>query len=442
MFENDPKKVTDPPPAIALRNYGAAKKEDIMSESPESKIIVPVNWDKMYAKSAEKLTSSAIREILKRTMDPSITSFAGGYPANEMLPFEEVRIASNKILTDKQMQVGALQYGPTEGYIPLKEYICEQMQKYGVPAVPGNVTITNGAQGGIFLIGLIFIEPGTTVLVERPTYLGVINPWRHLGANFVSISVDKDGMVVDELPGIIEKYHPKIIYTMPNFHNPLGVTMSLERRKRFAEIVSQHDDIMVVEDDPYGKLRYTGDHLPPIISLLKDRTFRLQTVSKVMAPGLRVGWIVAPEQPLAKIFQAIQGECLYTSTYNQMIVNEIYRSGVMEERIKLLRKVYGERRAITLDCIDRYFPKEVQCTRPDGGLFLWATTPPSINTLEFFDKALAQKVAFVPGASFYANGEKEGLQTLRVNFSYSGPEKIEPGMKVLGNTLKEELVKK
>jgi 2-aminoadipate transaminase len=412
--------------------------EDLMSES-EEKFIVPVNWPKMYAKRAEGLSASAIREILKLTAKPEIISFAGGLPANELLPCKEVRKAANIVLSDKKTKCVAMQYGATEGYGPLKEYLCERMREYNVPAEVGNVTITNGAQGAIFLSGLMFIDRGTMVLVESPTYLGMIQAWTHLGAKFCTIPIDKDGMMVDLLPGIIEKYHPKIIYTMPDFHNPAGVTMSLERRIKFAEIVSAHDDIIVIEDNPYGKLRYEGEHLPPIVSLAKEHTFYLGTVSKIMAPGLRVGWMVAPKEPVAKMFQAIQGECLFTSVFLQMLVHNIFTSGAIDERILKIRNIYRKRRDTMLREMEKHFPKEIVWTYPEGGLFLWVTTPGNINSLELFKSALEENVAFVPGASFYANGEEKGLHTFRMNFSFSSEKQIRTGIKRLGLALRKAL---
>jgi 2-aminoadipate transaminase len=420
------------------------KEEDLMSEPQEKKIIVPVNWEKIYAGRAKRLTKSAIREILKLIKNPEIISFAGGLPANELLPRNEVANACRKILADKKMGEMALQYGPTEGYDPLKEYLVEQMQKYGVPAKMENVSITNGAQGAIFLSGLMLVEKDTMVLVEEPTYLGYANAMKHLGAQFCTIPVDQDGMRVDLLPEIIEKYHPKVIYTMPDFHNPVGVTMSLERRHELARIVSERDDIVIIEDNPYGKLRYSGEHLPPVASLAKEHTFYLGTVSKILAPGLRVGWMVAPEAPTTKTFEAIQGECLYTSLFTQMIVHKIFSNEkMMDARIKELRKVYKERRDVMLDSLDRYFPHEVTWTRPEGGLFLWLTAPHGIDTgSEFFQKALDEKVAYVPGGPFYAIDCKDAKRTARLNFSYSNTEKIEEGMKRLGKAFKKELAKK
>ncbi|MCX6738744.1 MAG: PLP-dependent aminotransferase family protein, partial [Candidatus Parcubacteria bacterium] len=260
-----------------------------------------------------------------------------------------------------------------------------------------------------------------------------------LGAEFCTIPVDKDGMRVDLLPGIIEKHHPKIIYTMPDFHNPLGVTMSLERRHKLAEIVSARDDIVIIEDNPYGKLRYEGKHLPPVVSLAKEHTFYLGTVSKILAPGLRVGWMVAPEEPTTKTFEAIQGECLYTSFLTQMIVHRIFTSGKMDDRIAMLRKVYKERRDMMLSMLEKHFPKEVTWTHPEGGLFLWITTPGDINTLDFFNKVIRDNVAYVPGASFYANADEEGLHTARLNFSYCSVPDIQIGIERLGLALKKAL---
>jgi 2-aminoadipate transaminase len=404
---------------------------------------IPVlEWESQLAERTKFMQSSAIRELLKFTQDPEIISFAGGLPAPEVFPIREVEEACCYVV--REMGKKALQYGTTEGYRPLKEFLSDSMHKYGIPAKPENVLLTNGSQQALDLIGRIFLDPGRYVLTGRPTYLGAIQAWRAYQANFNTMQVDDHGMVVDEIEHAYQKTledsgkPPAFIYVLPNFHNPAGTTLPLERRIQLAEIATKLN-LAVVEDDPYGQLRYEGKDIPPICNLIPERTIYLGTFSKTMAPGLRLGWIVAPETLMKRFIQAKQGCDLHTGTLVQYIANDICQRGILKPHIKKIRRVYKERRDTMLDALAEFWPDECRWTKPHGGLFLWARIPESIDSDQFLrEKALHEKVAFVPGMNFYPNGDG-GHNAMRLNFSYSPPDVIVEGIKRLGTALKKEL---
>ncbi len=403
---------------------------------------IPVlDWTPHLAPRTEGMKSSAIRELLKLTQQPDIISFAGGLPAPEFFPLREVEEACRYII--RKDGAKALQYSATEGYGPLKEYLATTMHKYGVPAVPDNVLLTNGSQQALDLIGKLFIDSGDYVLTGRPTYLGAIQAWNAYGARYHTVNLDDDGMVVDEMEHAYEKVladsgkPPKFIYVLPNFHNPAGTTMPLERREQLAEIATKLN-LPVVEDDPYGQLRYEGEDIPPICTFIPERTIYLGTFSKIMAPGLRLGWIVCPEVLMKRFVQAKQGCDLHTGTFVQYIANDICQRGLIKPHVRRLRQVYKERRDTMLDALAEFWPEGCSWTHPQGGLFLWARVPEPVDTTEFLKIALAEKVAYVPGVNFYPN-QDGGYNAMRLNFSYSPPDIIVEGIRRLGIALKKAL---
>jgi 2-aminoadipate transaminase len=407
---------------------------------------IPVlDWETQLAERTKGMQSSAIRELLKFTQDPEIISFAGGLPAPEVFPIKALEESAVHVIHDLGKQ--ALQYSTTEGLPPLKEFLADSMHKYGVPAKPENVLLTNGSQQALDLLGRIFIDPGRYVLTGRPTYLGAIQAWRAYQANFHTMQVDEHGMVMDEIERAYAKTMeesgrpPAFIYVLPNFHNPAGTTLPLERRIQLAEIATKLD-LAVVEDDPYGQLRYEGDNIPPICNLIPERTIYLGTFSKTMAPGLRLGWIVAAESLMKRFVQAKQGCDLHTGTLVQYIANDICQRGILKPHIKKIRQVYKERRDTMLEALTEFWPEGCEWTDPQGGLFLWARVPESIDTNDFLRiTALQEKVAFVPGINFYPNADG-GNNAMRLNFSYAPPEVIVEGIKRLGTALKKELKNK
>ncbi|MBE9472691.1 MAG: PLP-dependent aminotransferase family protein [Chloroflexi bacterium] len=403
---------------------------------------IPVlDWTPHLASRTEGMKSSVIRELLKLTQQPDIISFAGGMPASELFPLREVDEACRYIIREDGPK--ALQYSATEGHGPLKEYLATMVHKYGVPAVPDNVLLINGSQQALDLIGKIFIDPGDYVLTGRPTYLGATQAWNAYRARYHTVRLDDDGMVVDEIEHAYEKVladsgkPPKFIYVLPNFHNPAGTTMPVERRQRLAEVATKLD-LPVVEDDPYGQLRYEGEDLPPICTFIPERTIYLGTFSKIMAPGLRLGWIVCPEVLIRRFVQAKQGADLHTSTFVQYVANDICQRGLLKPHVRRLCQAYRERRDTMLDALAEFWPDGSRWTRPQGGLFLWARVPEPIDTLEFAKKAIAENVAYVPGIHFYPN-QDGGYDAMRLNFSYCPPDVIVEGIHRLGVALKKEL---
>jgi len=394
------------------------------------------DWDQSYSHRAQRMTSSIIRELLKYTQQPDVISFAGGMPAPEAFPIREVREACNYIL--KEMGPKALQYSPTEGYPPLKEYLAESMQKYGIPAVLGNILMTSGSQQALDLVGKVFINEGDAVVTGRPTYLGALQSWNMYGPRYFTVPLDDEGMQVDKLEDILKREKVKLIYVLPNFHNPAGVTLSLERRHQLIEIAAKYG-VFIVEDDPYGELRYEGEDITPIVALHKENTIYLSTFSKTLAPGIRLGWIVAPERVILKFVQAKQGADLHSGTFVQYVAADICNRGLLKRHVKYIRQMYHERRDMMLAAMGKYFPPGVTWTRPQGGLFLWVILPKHVDTEKLLQIALKEeKVAFVPGTAFYPAGDRSGLHCMRLNFSNAPLEMIEEGIKRLGKVMMRE----
>ncbi len=395
---------------------------------------VTTEWEAKFCERCNAMASSIIRELLKFTQMPDVISFAGGLPAPEVFPVREFEEAATYVLRTKGEQ--ALQYSPTEGLIPLKECLAEKMQKYGVPAEPENILLTNGSQQALDLIGRIFIDPGDTIITGEPTYLGALQAFKVYRPKIVGIPVDDEGMQVDALEEALKSHSPKFIYVLPNFHNPMGVTLTYERRVKLVKLAAKYG-VPIIEDDPYGELRFEGEDITPIVVLHKENVLYLSTFSKTLAPGIRLGWVVAPQKIIVKLVQAKQATDLHTSTFIQMIVEDIMRRGIMAAHAKVIRKVYGERRNVMIAAMEEHFPEGVSWTKPAGGLFLWVKTPESIDTTKLLEKAIEEKVAFVPGNVFYPTGG--GHNTMRLNFSNAKPEMIKEGIKRLGNALRKEL---
>ncbi len=390
------------------------------------------DWDNMLADRTKRMQSSVIRELLKLTMLPDMISFAGGLPAPVAFPARDFQDACEWVLEHSPEY--ALQYGPTEGYPPLKDYLIEAMAKYEIPAVRGNILFTNGSQQALDLIGRIFISTGDKIITGRPTYLGAIQAWNAYGPEYVTVPLDDDGMRMDKLEEAL-KANPdaKFIYVLPNFHNPAGTTLPRERRLRVVELAAEHG-AFIVEDDPYGELRFEGEDITPIFALHKENTIYLSTFSKTLAPGLRLGWIVAPERIVARFVQAKQGADLHSSTLVQHVANDICQRGLIRAHVRKIRRIYQERRDAMLKAMEEHFPPEVTWTRPQGGLFLWARMPEYMDSQELLDLAIDEKVAFVPGHAFYPGGG-DGHCCMRLNFSYCAPDVIEEGIERLGRAI-------
>jgi 2-aminoadipate transaminase len=405
-------------------------------------------WTSRYAQRTKGLRSSAIRELLKFTQRPEVISFAGGLPASEVFPTERFREACCKVL-DREPHL-ALQYGATEGYEPLREMIARHIARYGIKAKSENVLITSGSQQALDLIGKLLINPGDRVLVEAPTYLGALQAFNVYGADYVSVPSDEDGLRSDLLEDPLRS-GPKFMYVLPNFQNPGGTTLSEGRRHELVLLADKYG-IPIVEDDPYGQLRYEGEHLTPLVVLDRENLRRddgysignviyLSTFSKTLAPGLRLGWIVAPPEVIGKLVQLKQGADLHSSTFVQMVAHEVARDNFLDEHVKLIRRVYRARRDVMLEALTQYFPPEVTWTRPKGGLFLWLTLPEGADAQKLFQAAVRENVAFVPGDCFYApNGQQdEGRRHMRLNFSAAPPDQTREGIHRLSIAVKKQL---
>jgi 2-aminoadipate transaminase len=395
----------------------------------------------------QKMGSSVIRELLKYTEQPGIISFAGGLPAPDVFPLKEFQAACNYVLETQGAQ--ALQYSTTEGYKPLREMIARHTSRYMVEVTPDNILITSGSQQALDFAGRLFINRGDYIVVEAPTYLGALQAWNAYGAQYIPVRTDEDGMIVDELEAAL-RIGPKFIYVLPNFQNPSGVTLSLERRIKLIELADKYG-VPIIEDDPYGQLRYEGENIPSLVSL--DSKFRgknggcysgnviyLSTFSKLLSPGLRLAWVIAPEQVIHKLVMTKQAADLHTASFNQYVAYEVGKGGFLDEHVKVIRSVYKERRDVMLEMMDEMFPPEVHWTRPLGGMFLWGVLPECMDAADVLKVAIERKVAFVPGAAFHATGG--GANTMRLNFSYPSPETIREGITRLGLTLKEALHEK
>ncbi len=401
-------------------------------------------WAHRYAQRTKTAKSSIIRELLKLTQRPEVISFAGGLPAPEVFPVERFKEACRKVLDENPSL--ALQYGPTEGYRPLRELIVAQMARYGIVAKVENVLITSGSQQALDLIAKLLINRGDRILVESPTYLGALQAFDLMGAEYVTVPVDDNGLQTSEMEQALRS-GPKFMYILPNFQNPGGVTLSRSRRDELVKLSDKYG-IPIIEDDPYGQLRYEGEHITPLVvldrtNLLRDNGYQLgnviylSTFSKVLAPGLRIAWIVAPPDVIVKLVQLKQSTDLHTSTFAQMVVYEAARDGFIDEHVKLIRRVYKERRDAMLEALHDFFPAEVFWTHPQGGLFLWVTLPPGIDTMQLLDTALRQDVAFVPGDPFYPGGDSGSH--MRLNFSNAQPEQIREGIRRLSIAVAHEL---
>ena len=389
------------------------------------------DWEAVMSERSARMKSSVIRELLKLTMQPDMISFAGGLPAPELFPVREFKEACNYILEHHGPQ--ALQYGPTEGYPPLKEFLAESMQKYSVPAVPGNILMTNGSQQALDLVGRLFINNGDKILTDAPTYLGAIQAWRAYKPQFITVPLDDDGMDPERVEKTLQQHRIKFMYVLPNFHNPAGTTISYERRRRLVELAARYG-AFIVEDDPYGELRFEGEDIAPLMSMHKENVIYLSTFSKTLSPGIRLGWIVASERVIAPLVQAKQGADLQTGTFIQYVAHDIVGRGIIKRHVKRIRNVYKERRDVMLAAMEEYFPPGVTWTRPQGGLFLWVRMPEHVDSEELLKVAVEEKVAFVPGVAFYPDS-KEGHNCMRLNFSYAKPEMSREGIRRLGQAM-------
>ncbi len=389
-----------------------------------------------YAKRMDNIKASEIRELLKLTQKPEIISFAGGLPAPESFPIEEFIKVTKEVLEESGEQ--ALQYGPTEGFQPLREAIVERMSKVQVELKADNILVTSGSQQGLDFAAKLLINPGDIILCESPTYLGAINAFKAYEPKFIEIETDDHGMNMEILEKTLkENDNVKFIYAIPDFQNPSGKTWSLERRKKLVELANEYN-VIIIEDNPYGELRFEGEFLPAIKHFdTEGRVAFLGTFSKILAPGLRLGWVAADSALLEKFIMLKQGADLQSSTISQMDVAKFLEQYDLGDHIQKIIDLYRVRRDLMLKTMEEEFPEEVTFTYPEGGLFTWVVLPKYMNARDLAVKALEENVAYVPGGSFYPNGGNEN--SFRLNYSNMDEEKIVIGIKRLGKVLKDAL---
>jgi 2-aminoadipate transaminase len=379
---------------------------------------------------ARKLTSSAIREILKVTERPEVISFAGGLPSPATFPVEEMRLACDRILRDSP--AAALQYSATEGYLPLREWVAQRYSVNGASIRPSQVLITTGSQQALDLLGKVLIDPASRVLVETPTYLGALQSFSMYEPNYVQVPTDEHGLIPSSLDATLTA-NARLLYAQPNFQNPTGRRLSLERRTALAAF-AQRAGFPVIEDDPYGALDYAGAPLPTMLSMAPDHIVHLGSFSKVLSPGMRVGYIIAPEELHFKLVQAKQATDLHTPSLTQRIVHEVVKDGFLETHIPKIRALYRDQCAAMLASLEQHMPAGVEWNRPEGGMFVWVKLPKhvdkQIDTMKLLEQAIEQHVAFVPGGPFFANEAEHN--TLRLSFVTVPPAKIDEGIAKLG----------
>jgi len=382
------------------------------------------------------LKASAIREILKVTEMPDVISFAGGLPAPELFPVEQFARACQEVLSEDGP--AALQYSVTEGYPPLRQWVSEYLgDTIHLKCTPDQVLIISGSQQGLDLIGKVLLDPGDYVVLENPAYLGAIQAFSAYQARYLNVATDDQGIRTDDLARVLAQAHqrPKLLYLVPNFQNPSGITLSLERRKEVIDICATYG-VPIFEDDPYGRLRYSGEHLPSIAALAEGRNcIYMSTVSKTIAPGMRVAWLVMQDRLLyERVVPAKQAADLHTSSFTQRAVYAYARRpGAVEAHVKTMLPVYARRRDVMLRSLRDFMPDGCTWTHPDGGLFLWARMPEAVDTQELLTLASRSKVAFVPGAPFWVN--RDVRNSMRLNFSNATDEMIVEGVRRLGDAI-------
>jgi 2-aminoadipate transaminase len=386
----------------------------------------PITWH--FSERAAQMQSSFIREILKVTQRPEIISFAGGLPSAATFPVEEMKAAFDKVLTDSGKV--ALQYGPTDGFPPLREWIANSLSTDGCKIAPEQVLMTSGSQQALDLLGKVLIDEGSRVLVETPSYLGALQAFSVYRPEFASVATDEHGLVPSSIEPVVKG--ARLLYALPNFQNPTGRSLSVERRLELVDTCARHN-LPLIEDDPYGALSYKGEPFPKMLNMNPDGVIYMGSFSKVLTPGIRLGYVVAPLPLVRRLELAKQAADLHTAQLTQMVVHEVIKDGFLDRHIPTIRTLYANQCQAMLDAMAASFPAGVSWTRPEGGMFIWVTLPKHIDAMKLLDQAIAAKVAFVPGAPFYANQPE--INTLRLSFVTVSPERIREGIAILGKLI-------
>jgi len=377
---------------------------------------------------------SFIRRILKVSNQPDVISFAGGLPNADLFPIDAIENACVKVLQNNGKQ--ALQYANTEGDSALREWIAARYQQMqGLTISPDNILITNGSQQVLDLLGKVLLNTGDPIAIENPGYLGAIQAFSLYRPEMHTVSIDENGMNTDELAKVLNEQKPKLIYTVPNFQNPTGMSYSQQNREAVAEIVAQSNSLLV-QDDPYGELRFSGKPKTNFMTLLPEQTILLGSFSKIITPSFRLGWIVAPTSLMKSLVIAKQAADLHTNYFSQQVIMQYLKDNSLDKHIDIITKFYGKKKQVMMNAIKEFFPADVQIAESEGGMFLWATLPESLSAMKLFDKAIQEKVAFVPGKPFYV-GEKMPENTLRLSYVTMDEKRIKQGIEVLGRCIRQ-----
>lgn len=392
-----------------------------------------MKFEKLLADRTRIMGVNVIREILKVVSQPGMISLAGGIPAPESFPMDKMRELTERVI-DKY-DSNAFQYDLTEGFIPLREALVGYLGQKNIHASVDDITVASGSQGVLDALGKTLISPGDKIAVEAPTYLGAIQAFNPYEPQYVRMDMDEDGLVPESLDEVLKAHTIKFIYTVPTFQNPTGRSVTLARRKQIAEIIQRHDALLI-EDDPYGALRYRGEDLPAIKTFAPEHVVYLTTLSKILAPGLRLGICIAP--PLIKKWLVIvkQGVDLHTNTFSQAIAAEYLAGGYLDQQLPKIIGLYGPKLQAMLNAIEQYFPANFTWSKPEGGMFVWAEGPEGLDTEKLYWEAVKNNVAYVPGKFFYTQ-QGEGNATMRLNFTKSDEETLDHGIRILADVLKE-----
>ncbi len=391
-----------------------------------------MDYQNLLADRTNLMQANAIREILKVVSNPEIISLAGGIPSPESFPMDIIQELTNNVL--KKYKSTAFQYDLTEGFLPLQKQISILLEARGIKALPDAVNITSGSQGVLDAIAKLTISKGDKIALEAPTYLGALSAFNPYEPRYISMDMDDEGLIPESLELTLNAHEIKFIYLVPTFQNPTGRSLSLERRIQIADIIQKHN-VLLVEDDPYSALRYKGDPLPAIQTLAPDHVIYISTLSKVFAPGLRIGFYAAPKFLREWLVLVKQGVDLHTSTFNQALAAEYLEGNYLSTHLPRIINIYRPRQKAMLDALNRLLPQGFSCAPSDGGMFLWVKGPRGFKALSLYDKAIENGVAFVPGQFFYTH-PKEGLETMRLNYTMADEATIETGIEKLAAAIR------
>jgi 2-aminoadipate transaminase len=390
-----------------------------------------MKFENLLAERTERMRVSAIREILKVVSQPGMISLAGGIPAPESFPLEIMQELVSKVFEKYGAQ--SLQYDRTEGFIPFLESLVPFLEKKKIRTSADKILVASGSQGVLDAVGRVLISPGDKVAVESPTYLGALQAFNPYEPDYVCMDTDDDGLIPESLENVLKKNHVKFIYLVPTFQNPTGRTIPLQRRKQIADIIQRYDALLL-EDDPYSALRYRGEELPPIAMFAPDNVIYTTTLSKVFAPGLRLGVCVAPEIIRKWLVIVKQGVDLHTSTFSQALASEYLSGGYLDRHLPKIIKIYRPKQEAMLQALQDYFPDDFKWSKPEGGMFLWVEGPKGMDMEQLYWKAAERMVVYVPGKFFFAN-PGEGLETMRLNYTMSDESTIRRAVETLAEVM-------